>query len=185
METVIFEDDYLPVGHHAMLEAYRAQAYGTGWRLCNETLPGLFVGPIESRRDVSLLKIDTVISILQSHERDEPRYPPLPEGITEHKYELDDSLYGVISFEFLWDIIMKIYDALTRLKHRVLVHCAAGRSRSASIMIAYFLATGIDSTAADALKRLRVSRPCVHPNDAFMTQLTDMESRLHGLVVGL
>ncbi|KAK2743623.1 tyrosine protein phosphatase yvh1 [Onygenales sp. PD_40] len=54
----------------------------------------------------------------------------------------------------------------------VLVHCAMGKSRSASICIAYFLHRQPGAiTPSEALDLIRRSRPLCEPNDGFMEQL--------------
>lgn len=61
----------------------------------------------------------------------------------------------------------------------VLVHCAGGVSRSATIVIAYVLqACGM--TLAEAFDHVRQSRPVIGPNAGFMSQLLDLELRLYG-----
>mmetsp|Transcript_68591 Transcript_68591/g.161254 ORF Transcript_68591/g.161254 Transcript_68591/m.161254 type:complete len:133 (-) Transcript_68591:1741-2139(-) len=59
------------------------------------------------------------------------------------------------------------------------VHCAAGMSRSATVVLAYLMQHGGQRLEA-ALKRVWAVRPCVCPNDGFMRVLVDMEVRLFG-----
>jgi protein-tyrosine phosphatase len=53
----------------------------------------------------------------------------------------------------------------------VLVHCAAGSSRSASIVIAYMM-WKFDWSLAKAYKYVKAKRPICQPNDGFMEQLS-------------
>jgi len=62
-----------------------------------------------------------------------------------------------------------IHDMRT-LGHNVLVHCMAGRSRSASIILAYLMSK-LDMTSADALKYVLKSRVIVNPNKQFKNDL--------------
>lgn len=62
-----------------------------------------------------------------------------------------------------------------RSRGGVLVHCAAGVSRSAAVVTAYLMQKEHLSAAA-ALKSLRRISPGVHPNDGFMEQLAIFES---------
>ena len=56
---------------------------------------------------------------------------------------------------------------------RILVHCLAGVSRSAAIVVAYLhLACGMDVTAAYDM--IKSKRPCVSPNLSFMAQLSKL-----------
>ncbi|XP_076044043.1 dual specificity phosphatase 29-like isoform X4 [Oratosquilla oratoria] len=62
------------------------------------------------------------------------------------------------------------------LQSKVLVHCRQGRSRSASIAIA-FLMLHRGMTAARSLRILRESR-AVRPNNGFLQQLADLDLQL-------
>jgi len=61
-------------------------------------------------------------------------------------------------------------------ENRVLVHCLAGMSRSASIVIAYLLAT-TPMTAQEATEFVRSKRSIIQPNYAFAIQLEEYERR--------
>ncbi|GIL62311.1 hypothetical protein Vafri_16590, partial [Volvox africanus] len=52
----------------------------------------------------------------------------------------------------------------------VLVHCAAGVSRSASVVIAYLMTTGVLSLE-DARAAVKAARPAINPNQGFLLQL--------------
>ena len=67
------------------------------------------------------------------------------------------------------DAIKFIHDGLTAGKG-VLVHCAAGVSRSSSVVIAYYMVrNGIQFE--EALELVRSKRMCVCPNNGFERQL--------------
>lgn len=51
----------------------------------------------------------------------------------------------------------------------VLVHCYAGISRSATIVIAYLMHTGMDFS--EAYLTVKKARPVINPNDGFLCQL--------------
>jgi atypical dual specificity phosphatase len=61
-------------------------------------------------------------------------------------------------------------------ENRVLVHCLAGMSRSATIVIAYLLAT-TPMTAVEATGFVRSKREIVRPNYGFTKQLEQYERR--------
>lgn len=55
----------------------------------------------------------------------------------------------------------------------VLIHCAAGVSRSASIAVAYFMAK-YNLSYESALENVRKGRGCAYPNEGFERQLRQM-----------
>ncbi len=57
---------------------------------------------------------------------------------------------------------------------RVLVHCNAGVSRSAAVVIA-FLVTECDMSLAEAVGLAKAKRPASAPNPGFMAQLRQLE----------
>lgn len=58
----------------------------------------------------------------------------------------------------------------------VLIHCAAGVSRSASVAVAYFMAKHNLSYEA-ALEKVKKGRRCARPNAGFERQLKEMDVR--------
>eukprot|EP01064_Diplonema_japonicum_P021779 TRINITY_DN31344_c0_g1_i1.p1 TRINITY_DN31344_c0_g1~~TRINITY_DN31344_c0_g1_i1.p1 ORF type:complete len:381 (+),score=82.72 TRINITY_DN31344_c0_g1_i1:55-1143(+) len=70
-----------------------------------------------------------------------------------------------------------IHEALTFIDNQLsagrktLVHCEAGRSRSASVIAAWILKEEIVSDLPDALEYIKASRPWIEPNTSFLAQL--------------
>ncbi|CAK56209.1 unnamed protein product (macronuclear) [Paramecium tetraurelia] len=58
----------------------------------------------------------------------------------------------------------------------VLVHCYAGISRSASLVVAYLIKYH-NYTTLTAVRFLQKSRPIIEPNDGFIAQLKEYENR--------
>ncbi|KAB0795453.1 hypothetical protein PPYR_12292 [Photinus pyralis] len=61
-----------------------------------------------------------------------------------------------------------------KLKENVLVHCAAGVSRSSSIVIGYLMVTE-KLSYEDAFKFVKSKRSCIKPNCGFENQLKGLE----------
>lgn len=57
----------------------------------------------------------------------------------------------------------------------VLVHCAAGASRSPTVVLAYLLTRAIHPTLLSAFEHLYRVRPCMWPNEGFMRSLISLE----------
>uniref|UniRef100_A0A7R9YSG4 Protein-serine/threonine phosphatase n=1 Tax=Chlamydomonas euryale TaxID=1486919 RepID=A0A7R9YSG4_9CHLO len=130
-------------------------------------LPQLLLSGKEAEKDVELLRELGVTHVLQigvelrpSH--DEERgfsYLSLP------AYDLEDQ--DILSllpkgFEFI--------DSAIKARGKVLVHCAAGVSRSASVCIAYLMRSERTSFV-QAHARVKAARPIVAPNLGFCLQL--------------
>ena len=144
-------------------------------RLPNEIVPNrLYLGSASSANEesLSLLGITAVLSLL---DRD-MGWPP-SQKVTDHLLiRIADSrtanLGGALS-----EALPFISRVLSGPTGKVLVHCEAGASRSASVVIAALIAfpelTGGKATLSldDALGFVRAQRPCVRPNDGFMATL--------------
>ena len=63
---------------------------------------------------------------------------------------------------------------------RVLVHCRAGVSRSAAIIIAYLIWSRKFKTLRDAIAFVVLNRPMVSPNEGFRKQLREYEFQITG-----
>ena len=72
------------------------------------------------------------------------------------------------------DIVAFISDGLSREGCKVLVHCAAGISRSATMIISYLVAEE-QLGWKEGLHLCRQARPVVCPNPAFRKQLEEWE----------
>lgn len=70
-----------------------------------------------------------------------------------------------------------IHEALAR-GEKVLVHCVAGQSRSATLLAAYLLQYRAKMTTEKAIALIRLARPTVEPSEAFMEQLEMYERSL-------
>lgn len=62
---------------------------------------------------------------------------------------------------------------------RIFVHCTVGKSRSASIILAYLMHS-CDMDLMQAMEHLKQRRPIIEPNDGFVRQLFKYEQMLKG-----
>ncbi|CAG2117365.1 unnamed protein product [Medioppia subpectinata] len=100
------------------------------------------------------------------------------EGVAYHwikaeDYEEEDLL---THFHEAYDII----DAAVTAKTGVLVHCRAGISRSATIVIAYLMRK-LQKPYKEVRALVRSRRDCIEPNDGFVDQLLLFESMAYRL----
>ncbi|GFS02148.1 dual specificity protein phosphatase 19 [Elysia marginata] len=73
---------------------------------------------------------------------------------------------------------IKFIDQCKNLNGRVLVHCNAGISRSAAIVMAYLIQTE-GMNVNDAFSYLRSKRPATCPNPGFLIQLETFYQNIH------
>lgn len=78
-----------------------------------------------------------------------------------------------------FDTVADKIHAVSAQGGRVLVHCCAGVSRSATLCLAY-LVKYRDMSLMDAHTLVRACRPIIRPNSGFWKQLIDYECSLRG-----
>eukprot|EP00002_Diphylleia_rotans_P011408 TRINITY_DN2255_c0_g1_i3.p1 TRINITY_DN2255_c0_g1~~TRINITY_DN2255_c0_g1_i3.p1 ORF type:complete len:488 (+),score=65.42 TRINITY_DN2255_c0_g1_i3:100-1563(+) len=132
----------------------------------------LYLGDRQSASDYRSLETHQVTRILRiCADEDAPSFYPC--SIVYHKVELEDEETSNL-LQYFDETYSFIENA--RVSHRkVLVHCYAGVSRSASVVIAYMMkrfSLGFE----EAFQRVRQSRACVNPNPGFVQQLRMYES---------
>jgi protein-tyrosine phosphatase len=97
-----------------------------------------------------------------------------PARFEQVKFPLDDCESQKITNHF-----NEAYEFIEaqRKKTNVLVHCAAGISRSSAILISYMMRKyGLDYDIA--FEMVRQKRSCVQPNSGFERQLREYEEEL-------
>lgn len=82
-------------------------------------------------------------------------------------------------YAYFDEVADKINCIVTR-NEKVVVHCVAGVSRSASFVLAYLMKYH-KTSLRDAYKYLHLRRPVVRPNNGFFKQLIDYERTLFGV----
>ena len=127
----------------------------------------LFLGSFEGASDSALLKkldITTVVTIMDDNIPNDRK----AEGVTYLALIADDRTREDLLSHFHQTNSWITYG---RSKgHGVLVHCQAGISRSATVMIA-FLMNKYNMSFKDAKQLVRSKRPIVSPNEGFEYQL--------------
>jgi dual specificity phosphatase 12 len=139
-----------------------------------EIIPGLFVGShhmiTDSHDWLKVQRIDLVISALSDPEYDMYMIEAadFTDGIKWFPIVVDDDSLEPIYLHF--DTVhLLIKKALSEGK-RVLVHCAAGMSRSVTLVAAYLMIER-NLTASDALTLIMRRREIANPNPGFRRQL--------------
>ena len=138
----------------------------------NMIIENLYLGNIDSSYDYAELKnigITHVVSVLQGY------IPPYPDDFNYLVVNaLDDENTNL---KDVFDEAIEFIDEGIE-NGKVLVHCYAGRSRSATIVIAYIVKK-FGMSVEKALKFVKGCRGIVMPNKYFMKQLDEYYIKLY------
>ncbi|KAK7815144.1 hypothetical protein U0070_007809 [Myodes glareolus] len=145
----------------------------------NEVWPNLFLGDAYAARDKSRLiqlGITHVVNVAAGKfqvDTGAKFYRGTP--LEYYGIEADDNPFFDLSVYFL-PVARYIRDALNTPRNRVLVHCAMGVSRSATVVLA-FLMICENMTLVDAIQTVQAHRD-ICPNSGFLRQLQVLDNRL-------
>lgn len=141
-----------------------------------EIIPGLFLSGQDVTNNRALLidanKITHILNLASNVENS------FEKEIIYKVFRIEDSLRQDL-LECIHESILFIDAALKNKKNRVLVHCNAGVSRSASIVIAFLMFKRIYNNYEAAYKHVAALRSVVYPNPNFVKQLIEFESMLN------
>jgi len=98
---------------------------------------------------------------------------------TYHSCKLEDDPDEKLDVHF--QSVFGILEVAKQQGQGVLVHCQAGISRSASLVIAYLMREN-KMTLREAFLLTKEKRPAVQPNSGFMEQLVELDKQLYGSV---
>ncbi|KAK8762762.1 hypothetical protein V5799_025972 [Amblyomma americanum] len=129
-------------------------------------------------RAITLSAVRTIgITTIINCSTDLPDMPNNADDIEFFRVPVDDSPYCDMSAYF--DPMSEHIHNVHMRGARVLVHCRAGASRSATLCLAYLMKYR-GMRLRDAFRYLKSRRPIVHPNNGFFQQLIDYEVLLFG-----
>lgn len=139
---------------------------------CQEVVPGLYIGHVGSATDVSVLESRKIRRIVDLSQKS---YKPVA-GTTVLRLDVPDVSGFDISqvFPLTNGFISR---SLKSDDEPVLVHCAWGISRSASVVLAYLMKHH-NLSLSDSIKHLRSKRSIIKPNRGFMQFLRQYENQL-------
>ena len=98
-----------------------------------------------------------------------------PNEFTYKLYEVDD-IYSENLYKYFEDCYKFIDECIYKKKEKVLVHCAAGISRSSAFVLSYIIKK-YKLSFDNAFRVLKKARPEVNPNAGFQMQLCDWYDR--------
>lgn len=126
-------------------------------------------------------RVDAVLCLCLPSEmkwaRDHGYPDPLASDLADFAWRPIPDDYRVAPDTDWLDATTALVEAWRRAGRRVLIHCAAGVSRSPTVTAAYLMRK-YRWSAADAMAHVRVSRPVVKPNRGLLKLLDHYEASL-------
>merc|ERR1711933_259194 len=139
---------------------------------CDQIIPNLYLGGVAAVADPTLLVaqgISAVCCCLRALE-----FPAKDFSKDLEYYRVDVEDMGREPIELFFPEATEFIHSWVSREQPVLVHCRAGVSRSASVVMAYLM-TYQGYSLHDAFFLVRSRRSCVSPNVGFMEKLCDYE----------
>ncbi|TPX71783.1 hypothetical protein SpCBS45565_g00972 [Spizellomyces sp. 'palustris'] len=131
----------------------------------SQITPSLFLSGVGPAQNLPLLKENSITHILGIGLRLKARFPN--EVTYKHLSLEDDPQVDIMRY---FPETYRFIDEAVKGNGRVLVHCIAGISRSATIVIAYFMKS--ESIGLyEARQKVKSKRRIIHPNSGFIKQL--------------
>jgi hypothetical protein len=185
------------MNEHAQIVQYLSSIQGPGLYKISEITSHVFLGAWQISEEWGTLKSHGIKAILTLEEQDRDpkvlqRYKKL--GIRNLHIRVDDNprVHIIDHFDATYDFIHSAVSA----QQAILVHCQAGVSRSATVIIAYYLRRlyaisfkkSVENTyimidlerflLRGVVEMVKGSRACIKPNAGFVMQLILYELRL-------
>jgi len=170
-------DDYSIVyyGYHAIgkIKSLYSSFIQNGFE-ANEIIKDVYLGNIDScydRENLKKLGITHIISVISGFS------PPYPDDFEYLVINALDTTNTNLKDHF--EVCSSFIDnALNKYGGKVLIHCMAGKSRSATILAAYIIKHyGTDTN--NALKSIKIKRNIIEPNSYFIEQLNEYHKELY------
>lgn len=134
-------------------------------RSADQILPGVWIGDYNDANNPDFIRKSKIAIVLNlAKELDDHHVVP---GVQLVKVGMDD---GVMANPGLFDKAADVIANAVAAKNPILVHCAAGISRSSTAVIAYLM-QHLGKGWRSALKTLKKKRPIVNPHPKLMQTL--------------
>eukprot|EP01091_Cochliopodium_minus_P015836 TRINITY_DN5736_c0_g1_i1.p1 TRINITY_DN5736_c0_g1~~TRINITY_DN5736_c0_g1_i1.p1 ORF type:complete len:154 (-),score=28.98 TRINITY_DN5736_c0_g1_i1:39-500(-) len=141
----------------------------------------LYLGPYHSTYDLKILNEKKISLIINA--ANEKECPHLQKDHVKYFCcDLGDRMTQVIKDQF--ENTNKLIEEEISKGNSVLVHCAAGQSRSAAIVLA-FIMKNKKMKLEEAFSFVKSKKENIGPNCGFMQQLMEYEETIHGKKIGV
>jgi protein-tyrosine phosphatase len=138
----------------------------------DKVMDGLFIGSLRAAQNASVFSGLSITNVVTCGRN---LHTNIPSGVKQLVLDVDDNDDEKLNAHFHKAIAFMLEGMKANPPGNVLVHCFAGVSRSATIVIA-FLMHEQRKTFSEAMTFVREQRPAINPNQNFCRQLQDWES---------
>ncbi|KAL7669467.1 hypothetical protein ACOME3_010122 [Neoechinorhynchus agilis] len=137
----------------------------------NEIVPYLFIGSRHALENLSDSNTEEIKAVLSYRETDRKTI----KGVEHYHIIVQDKIdQNVLQY---FEASNAIIHEARRLKRKILVHCSMGISRAPTFAAAYLMwSTGV--SLQEALRAIKLRRPCIRPNNSFLRQLKEYSQSL-------
>lgn len=171
-------DDYVTPGGYELEKILNRGS--VAYTHVNEVWPNVYVGDEQTARDRYHLKKLGITHILNAAEGTWNNVDTGP----DYYRDMDIVYYGVVaedvtSFDlsqYFFSAAQFIEKTLSNPQNKLLVHCVMGRSRSATLFLAYLMICE-NMTVVDAIEHVKKRRRII-PNWGFLKQLRELDQHL-------
>ncbi|XP_061564471.1 dual specificity phosphatase 29 isoform X2 [Cololabis saira] len=172
-------DDYVTPGGYELDKILNRGS--VAYTHVNEVWPNVYIGDEETAKDKCNLKRLGITHILNAAEG---TWNNVDTGPGYYSDDMDIVYYGVVAedvqtfdlSQYFFSATDFIHKTLSNPQSKLLVHCVMGRSRSATLFLAYLMIHE-EMTVVDAIEHVKKRRRII-PNWGFLKQLRELDLQL-------
>ncbi|XP_072229155.1 dual specificity phosphatase 29-like [Leuresthes tenuis] len=172
------EDDYVTPGGYELEKILNRGS--VTYTHVNEVWPNVYIGDEQTAKDKFNLKKLGITHILNAAEG---TWNSVDTGAGYYS-DMDIVYYGVVAediptfdlSQYFFSAAQFIQETLSNPQNKLLVHCVMGRSRSATLFLAYLMIYE-NMTVVDAIEHVKKRRRII-PNFGFLKQLRELDQQL-------
>nr|XP_015818064.2 dual specificity phosphatase 29 [Nothobranchius furzeri] len=172
------EDDYVTPGGYELEKILNRGS--VVYTHVNEVWPKVYIGDEQTAKDKLLLRSLGITHVLNAAEG---TWNNVDTG-SDYYNDMDIVYYGVEAediqtfdlSQYFFSAAKFIHETLSNHQNKLLVHCVMGRSRSATLFLAYLMIHE-NMTVVDAIEHVKKRRRII-PNWGFLKQLRELDQHL-------
>lgn len=173
-------DDYVTPGGYELEKILNRGS--VAYTHVNEVWPNVYIGDEQTAKDRSMLRRLGITHILNAAEGTWNNVDTGP----DYYQGMDIVYYGVVAedvptfdlSQYFFSAAKFIHETLGNPQNKLLVHCVMGRSRSATLFLAYLMIYE-NMVVVDAIEHVKKRRRII-PNWRFLKQLRELDQQLLG-----